>query len=71
MSELDALEKLEGVERLTLLFDAASGPDGLESALEQVVARGLERARCCYSQDVIMNQIVDFYGQVLGRHATA
>src|SRR6185436_908426 len=44
MSELDALEKLEGVERLTLLFDATSGPDGLESALEQVVARGLERA---------------------------
>ena len=27
--------------------------------------------RCCYSQDVIMNQIVDFYGQVLGSYATA
>ncbi|HEU5100474.1 MAG TPA: glycosyl transferase family 1, partial [Roseiflexaceae bacterium] len=33
-------------------------------------ARGRERALRCYSQDVIMNQIVDFYGQVLG-HATA
>jgi glycosyltransferase involved in cell wall biosynthesis len=36
-----------------------------------LIARGLERARRCYSQDVIMSQIVDFYGQVLGRHATA
>ena len=36
-----------------------------------LIARGLDRARRCYSQDVIMNQIVDFYGQVLGRHATA
>ena len=36
-----------------------------------LIARGLERARCCYSQDVIMNQIVDFYTQVLGSHATA
>ncbi|MEO7912029.1 MAG: glycosyltransferase [Roseiflexaceae bacterium] len=36
-----------------------------------LIARGIERARRCYSQDVIMNQIVDFYGQVLGRHATA
>ncbi len=36
----------------------------------EMIARGLERARRCYSQDVIMNQIVDFYGQVLGRHAT-
>jgi glutamate synthase domain-containing protein 2/glutamate synthase domain-containing protein 1/glutamate synthase domain-containing protein 3 len=44
MSELEALEKLEGVERLTLLFEAAGGPEGLEAALEQVVARGLERA---------------------------
>lgn len=35
-----------------------------------LIARGLDRARRCYSQDVIMNQIVDFYGQVLGRHAT-
>jgi glycosyltransferase involved in cell wall biosynthesis len=35
-----------------------------------LVARGRERVRRCYSQDVIMNQIVDFYGQVLG-HATA
>jgi glycosyltransferase involved in cell wall biosynthesis len=35
-----------------------------------LIVRGLERARRCYSQDVIMNQIVDFYGQVLGRHAT-
>ena len=34
------------------------------------VARGRERAQRCYSQGVIMNQIVDFYGQVLG-HATA
>ncbi len=34
-----------------------------------LIARGLERARRCYSQDVIMNQIVGFYGQVLG-HAT-
>src|SRR5215510_2385615 len=44
MSELEALEKLDGVERLPLLFDAASGPEGLEAALEQVIARGLERA---------------------------
>ena len=44
MSELEALEKLEGVERLSLLFDAASGPAGLEAALEAVVASGLERA---------------------------
>lgn len=36
-----------------------------------LIARGLERARRCYSQDVIMNQIVDFYGQVLGSHAAA
>jgi glycosyltransferase involved in cell wall biosynthesis len=36
-----------------------------------LIARGLDRARRCYSQDVIMKQIVDFYGQVLGRHATA
>jgi glycosyltransferase involved in cell wall biosynthesis len=36
-----------------------------------LIARGLDRARRCYSQDVIMNQIVDFYGQVLARHATA
>jgi glycosyltransferase involved in cell wall biosynthesis len=35
-----------------------------------LIARGLDRARRCYSQDVIMNQIVDFYGQVLERHAT-
>jgi glycosyltransferase involved in cell wall biosynthesis len=35
-----------------------------------LIARGLSRARCCYSQDVIMDKIVDFYGQVLG-HATA
>ena len=44
MGELEALEKLEGVERLTLLFEAAGGPEGLEAALEQVVARGLELA---------------------------
>jgi glycosyltransferase involved in cell wall biosynthesis len=37
----------------------------------ELIARGLERARRCYSQDVIMNQIVDFYTQVLERHATA
>jgi len=35
-----------------------------------LIARGLERVRRCYGQDVIMNQIVDFYRQVLGRHAT-
>jgi len=36
-----------------------------------LIARGRERAQRCYSQDVIMNQLVDFYGQVLGSHATA
>jgi glycosyltransferase involved in cell wall biosynthesis len=34
-----------------------------------LIGRGLERVRRCYSQDVIMKQIVDFYGQVLN-HAT-
>ena len=36
-----------------------------------LIARGLDRAQRCYSQDVIMNQLVDFYTQVLESHATA
>jgi glutamate synthase domain-containing protein 2/glutamate synthase domain-containing protein 1/glutamate synthase domain-containing protein 3 len=43
-SELAALEALEGVVRLELLFEASRGPRGLEAALDDVVARGLNLA---------------------------
>jgi glutamate synthase (ferredoxin) len=44
LGELAALEALERVERLELLFDAQRGPQGLEAALDDVVARGLSLA---------------------------
>jgi glycosyltransferase involved in cell wall biosynthesis len=63
-----------------LIFPEGDAP-ALAAAIQRIrdsaalradlIARGLDRARHCYSQDVIMNQIVDFYRQVLGRHATA
>lgn len=36
-----------------------------------LVTGGLQRARQCYSQDVIMDQIVSFYRQVMESHAAA
>ena len=63
-----------------LIFPEGDAP-ALAAAIDRIrdsadlraslIARGLARAQRCYSQDVIMNQIVAFYGQVLGRHATA
>jgi len=63
-----------------LIFPEGNAP-ALAAAIQRIrdsaalradlIARGLDRARRCYSQEVIMNQIVDFYGQVLGRNATA
>ena len=44
LAELEALEALPGVSRLELLFDAGRGPRGLEAALDDVVARGLNLA---------------------------
>jgi glutamate synthase domain-containing protein 2/glutamate synthase domain-containing protein 1/glutamate synthase domain-containing protein 3 len=44
MRELLALEAREGVCRIELLFDVTRGPQGLEAALDDVVARGLNLA---------------------------
>ncbi len=44
LAEQQALEALAGIERVPLLFDATRGPQGLEAALDDVVARGVNLA---------------------------
>ncbi len=44
MAELAALEARPGIERIGLLFDVTRGAQGLEAALDDVVARGLNLA---------------------------